>query len=144
MHPLRRVTDRQPARAPAMALPACCPARAAAAGAGGRDRRRDGGAGRGRRRPGGARAGEGRGGTGKCVGWSVNGPRPFEGACDAGGHTHELALEPREFSASFGGIRAVNDVSITAHQGQIVGMIGPNGAGKTTILHLLSGFVTPS
>ena len=41
---------------------------------------------------------------------------------------------------SFGGIRAVDDVSITVGKGEIVGIIGPNGAGKTTLFDLVSGF----
>ena len=44
----------------------------------------------------------------------------------------------------FGGLRAVNDVSLTAASGRIKGVIGPNGAGKTTLFNAISGFVTPS
>ena len=43
-------------------------------------------------------------------------------------------------SRSFGGIHAVDDVSITVGKGEIVGIIGPNGAGKTTLFDLVSGF----
>jgi ABC-type branched-subunit amino acid transport system ATPase component/predicted MFS family arabinose efflux permease len=43
-------------------------------------------------------------------------------------------------SVSFGGIRAVNDVSLSIAPGEIVGIIGPNGAGKTTLFDLISGF----
>ncbi|MEY2589126.1 MAG: hypothetical protein QOJ67_1110, partial [Acidimicrobiaceae bacterium] len=82
--------------------------------------------------------------TEKLVGASANGHRHFGTACIECGHTHELALELRGIEASFGGIRAVDDVSIEVHQGQIVGMIGPNGAGKTTVLDIISGFVTPN
>ena len=46
-----------------------------------------------------------------------------------------------ELSVSFGGIRAVDDVSFGVREGQIVGIIGPNGAGKTTVFDLISGFV---
>jgi branched-chain amino acid transport system ATP-binding protein len=41
---------------------------------------------------------------------------------------------------SFGGIRAVDDVSLTVAPSEIVGIIGPNGAGKTTLFDLISGF----
>jgi branched-chain amino acid transport system permease protein len=42
---------------------------------------------------------------------------------------------------SFGGFRAVDDVSFTVEPGQIHGLIGPNGAGKTTVVNLLTGLV---
>jgi branched-chain amino acid transport system ATP-binding protein len=45
-----------------------------------------------------------------------------------------------ELSVSFGGIRAVNGVSLTVAPREIVGIIGPNGAGKTTLFDLISGF----
>ena len=52
-------------------------------------------------------------------------------------------LEVRDLTKRFGGIRAVNDVSFTLHDGEILGLIGPNGAGKTTIFDLLSGLIIP-
>jgi branched-chain amino acid transport system ATP-binding protein len=51
------------------------------------------------------------------------------------------ALEVRNVTKSFGGINAVTDVSLTLHEGQILGLLGPNGAGKTTLFDLISGFV---
>jgi ABC-type branched-subunit amino acid transport system ATPase component/ABC-type branched-subunit amino acid transport system permease subunit len=48
-----------------------------------------------------------------------------------------------DLSVSFGGVRAVNDVSFTLHEREILGLIGPNGAGKTTIFDLISGFLRP-
>jgi branched-chain amino acid transport system permease protein len=47
-------------------------------------------------------------------------------------------------SKSFGGLRAVDEVSLTAARGEILGIIGPNGSGKTTLLNLLSGALQPS
>ena len=46
-------------------------------------------------------------------------------------------------SRSFGGVMAVDDVSLDVALGEIVGIIGPNGAGKTTFFDLLSGFTPP-
>ena len=82
--------------------------------------------------------------TAQLAGVSTNGHRHFAGACDHCGHTHEQAIELREIAASFGGIRAVDEVSFTVAEGQIIGMIGPNGAGKTTVLDIISGFVPNS
>jgi branched-chain amino acid transport system permease protein len=46
-------------------------------------------------------------------------------------------------SKSFGGLRAVQDVSFDVPRGTILGIIGPNGAGKTTAFNLLNGFLKP-
>ncbi|MFO1189966.1 MAG: ABC transporter ATP-binding protein [Alphaproteobacteria bacterium] len=48
-------------------------------------------------------------------------------------------LEIRNLSKRFGGIQAVNDVSLAVRQGEILGIIGPNGAGKSTLFELISG-----
>lgn len=48
-------------------------------------------------------------------------------------------LELTGVGKSFGGIRAVNDVSFTLQEGEVVGLIGPNGAGKTTLVNLITG-----
>jgi ABC-type branched-subunit amino acid transport system ATPase component/ABC-type branched-subunit amino acid transport system permease subunit len=48
-------------------------------------------------------------------------------------------LQVRDLSRSFGGLRAVSQVSFSIAQGEILGIIGPNGAGKTTLFNLLNG-----
>ena len=53
------------------------------------------------------------------------------------------ALSVSGVSVSFGGIRAVSDVSFSVAPGEVVGLIGPNGAGKTSVLDLISGFTKP-
>ncbi|MCU1623738.1 MAG: Phosphonate-transporting ATPase [Frankiales bacterium] len=54
-----------------------------------------------------------------------------------------VVLEAQALSVSFGGIRAVHDVSLVLREAEILGLIGPNGAGKTTLFDLLSGFLPP-
>lgn len=50
-------------------------------------------------------------------------------------------LEMRNVSRRFGGLRAVNDVTMSIGKGKVVGLIGPNGAGKTTLVNLISGML---
>ncbi len=52
-------------------------------------------------------------------------------------------LEVEHVSRHFGGVMAVDDVSLSLAEGEILGLIGPNGAGKSTLFNLLSGVVRP-
>ena len=53
-------------------------------------------------------------------------------------------LEVRDVTVRFGGLTALDAVSLTAAPRQVTGIIGPNGAGKTTLLNVLCGFVRPA
>ncbi len=52
-------------------------------------------------------------------------------------------LETERLSIGFGGVRAVDDVSLIVEAGQVFSIIGPNGAGKTTLFNLVSGLYMP-
>ncbi|NLL36679.1 MAG: ABC transporter ATP-binding protein [Fretibacterium sp.] len=53
-------------------------------------------------------------------------------------------LLTEDISISFGGLKAVEKVSLEVREGEILSLIGPNGAGKTTFFNLVSGFLKPS
>jgi branched-chain amino acid transport system ATP-binding protein len=53
-------------------------------------------------------------------------------------------LEVRDLSMRFGGLLAVDQVSLDVQEREIVSIIGPNGAGKTTVFNCMSGFYRPS
>ena len=57
--------------------------------------------------------------------------------------TGDVVLAVRNLSRSFGGLKAVQDVSFKLRRNEILGIIGPNGAGKTTLFNLLNGFLRP-
>ncbi len=52
-------------------------------------------------------------------------------------------LQIRELTRSFGGLRALDGVSLDIEEGQIVGLIGPNGSGKSTLINLVAGQLHP-
>lgn len=54
------------------------------------------------------------------------------------------ALSVENLSVHYGGVAAIDDVSLSAADGEIVGLIGPNGAGKTTFIDTVSGFTPHS
>jgi branched-chain amino acid transport system ATP-binding protein len=53
-------------------------------------------------------------------------------------------LSVEHLSMRFGGLVAINDLSFSAHRGDITALIGPNGAGKTTVFNCITGFYKPS
>jgi branched-chain amino acid transport system ATP-binding protein len=52
-------------------------------------------------------------------------------------------LKIRSLDVAYGGLKALNDVSLDVEEGQFVTVVGPNGAGKTTLFKTISGVVTP-
>jgi branched-chain amino acid transport system ATP-binding protein len=57
--------------------------------------------------------------------------------------TNEVLLSVEGVSLSFGGVRAISDVSFDIRKGEIRAIIGPNGAGKTSMLNVINGFYFP-
>src|SRR6184192_642210 len=55
----------------------------------------------------------------------------------------EVLLSVESVSLSFGGVRAISDVSLDIRKGEIRAIIGPNGAGKTSMLNVINGFYSP-
>lgn len=54
-----------------------------------------------------------------------------------------VLLEAHDISISFGGIRAVQNLSFQIQRGEVLGLIGPNGAGKSTCINLITGVYMP-
>ena len=73
-------------------------------------------------------------------------PRRADRLADESGtvQDHPPLLAVTDVSIGFGGLLALDEVSISVRQGEVVGVIGPNGAGKTTLFNVICGFVHPS
>jgi branched-chain amino acid transport system ATP-binding protein len=68
------------------------------------------------------------------VSGAVNNPKPASG---------ETQLVASDVSKHFGGVRAVEAVTLSVQRGELISIIGPNGAGKTSLLNMISGFYRP-
>ena len=55
----------------------------------------------------------------------------------------DILLAVEHVSLSFGGVRAISDVSFDIRKGEVRAIIGPNGAGKTSMLNVVNGFYHP-
>jgi branched-chain amino acid transport system ATP-binding protein len=60
------------------------------------------------------------------------------------GEQSDGVLSVNDVSVSFGGITALDEVSLEVSTGEVLGIIGPNGAGKTTLFNVICGFVKPA
>jgi branched-chain amino acid transport system ATP-binding protein len=69
-------------------------------------------------------------------------PTPAEDAGASGDAAPLLVAD--QITVGFGGLLALDEVSMSVGRGEVVGVIGPNGAGKTTLFNVISGFVHPN
>src|SRR5210317_2028015 len=53
-------------------------------------------------------------------------------------------IEVKSLCKTYGAIKAVDDLSFTVEDGQVLGFLGPNGAGKSTAMKMITGFLTPT
>ena len=56
---------------------------------------------------------------------------------------HQVKIQIENLSLSFGGVKALTDVSLDIRDNEILAIIGPNGAGKTCLLNCINGFYKP-
>jgi branched-chain amino acid transport system ATP-binding protein len=64
-------------------------------------------------------------------------------AIDDGLRRGDVLLDIQNVSLSFGGVKAITDISFNILKGEIRAIIGPNGAGKTSMLNVINGFYRP-
>src|ERR1700682_5601233 len=57
---------------------------------------------------------------------------------------NDTVLRCAGIERSFGGLKALNGVSLDVHRGEIFGLVGPNGSGKTTMVNVVTGFYPPN
>jgi branched-chain amino acid transport system permease protein len=78
--------------------------------------------------------------TGPAVAGPVSAGRAGEEDADRG----PVLVEIRELAKHFGGVHALDDVTLDVRAGELIGLVGPNGSGKTTLVDLLSGRQRPT
>lgn len=71
-------------------------------------------------------------------------PTPLDDVLPARKVSGAPLLELRDLKRHFGGVKAVDGISITVREGQIHGLIGPNGSGKSTLVNVISGLYLPT
>jgi len=82
-------------------------------------------------------------GAGAAMGNGKRGERSVRARRTKAAPQGKAILQIDSLRRSFGGITALDDVSLDLREGEILGVIGPNGAGKTTLFDLVSGFLAP-
>ncbi|MGI5152171.1 ABC transporter permease subunit [Plantactinospora sp. CA-294935] len=69
---------------------------------------------------------------------------PIQATGSRGGGSGAVLVECRGVARYFGGVHALEEVTLDIREGELVGLVGPNGSGKTTLVNLLSGTIRPT